>query len=306
MYNYTARSSKELSFKKGDIIQVYKRSNSDWWDGCLDGVDGYVPCAYIRILDEDNIDADSNKDSPPGSICKPQSLPLDRQSISDDVLPSPPSTRATPITPTGYRSGIAGDDVTRTSQLQLRYNVKSSTPEVIPEDQHLSSFKQSSSKRPDSPTMFSNSLERSRSLEHRDSPKTVDDGTKTTSLPRSSQLWQKRGVEIKSPTAAEVRGIAEGMNSPGVEMATQSRVPPPAPKPKPKPKVPKRHSNPSTELIASLQAGTMARTARESREEVPDVPNELPASPPCCEREVIGGELPSPPRSPISKQDTFL
>ena len=50
LYNYTARSAKELSFKKGDIIQVYKRSNDDWWDGSLDGLDGYIPCAYVQPI----------------------------------------------------------------------------------------------------------------------------------------------------------------------------------------------------------------------------------------------------------------
>lgn len=313
MYHYTARSSKELSFKKGDIIHVYKRSNNDWWDGCLDGLDGFVPSAYVQLLDEDNVDGVPNKETSSESREKPQSLALDQpQPFSDDAFPSPPSTRATPTTqvtppPPYVRSPVISGD----SHLHLRHLHKpSSTPEVIPEDQHLSSFKRSSFKRAESPTTYASSgtVERTRSLEKRDSPKVVEEGNKTASLPRAGALWQRRGVEPMSP-AGEPRGVAEGMNSPSMEMGPQqfTRAPPPAPKPKPKPKVPKRNSNPSTELIASLQAGAMARNAREPREELRSDSDEMPPPPPpCSEREVVGGEETSPPCSPVSKQDTFL
>ena len=42
IYDYSARSSKELSFKKGDIIQVFKRFNREWWDGTINGTEGFV------------------------------------------------------------------------------------------------------------------------------------------------------------------------------------------------------------------------------------------------------------------------
>ncbi|EDO46865.1 predicted protein, partial [Nematostella vectensis] len=53
LYDYSARSSKELSFKKGDIIRVFKRFNDDWWDGTLGDSDGFVPASYIKIQDPD-------------------------------------------------------------------------------------------------------------------------------------------------------------------------------------------------------------------------------------------------------------
>lgn len=318
LYNYTARSTKELSFKKGDIIQVFKRSNNDWWDGCLDGVDGYVPCAYVQVLDEDNVDGLSVKDSPPESRKKPQSLALEREpSLEGEVFNSPSSSRSTPVTtPTGgygYRPAIAGQDMTR-SQLLLRHVHKSSTSDVIPEDPHMSSFKRSSIKRSDSPSKSpSNTLERTRSLTDRGSPKIVEEGNKTYSLPRSGASgppWQGKGPETARVSPDEARGVAEGILSPSSETSPPqfSRAPPPATKPKPKPKVPKRNSNPSTDLIASLQAGTMARTARESRDETPVDSDELPPPPPpSSEREVIGGELPPAPLTPTAtKQDTFL
>ena len=308
LYSYKARSDKELTFKKGDIIQVFKRSNNDWWDGCLDGVDGFVPCAYVQLLEEDGVDA-------PESQTTPQSLSLERDTPPvADSLPSPSPVRSTP--PHGNRP----DDVVQ-SQIILRHVHKPSSPEVIPEEGHLSSFKRSSFKRAVSPSKSpSGSLERSRSLnDQRSSPKIVEEVNRTGSLPRSSHVnsakTDRRSQSGEPLSPVEARGVAEGSLSPGLETGGQpanrgpaqfTRAPPPAPKPKPKPKVPKRNSNPSTELIASLQAGTAARTARhESHSD--ETEHELPPPPPPCEeREVIGGETPSPPRSPMGKQDTFL
>ncbi|XP_032219834.1 SLIT-ROBO Rho GTPase-activating protein 1 [Nematostella vectensis] len=59
LYDYSARSSKELSFKKGDIIRVFKRFNDDWWDGTLGDSDGFVPASYIKIQDPDSTEGDS-------------------------------------------------------------------------------------------------------------------------------------------------------------------------------------------------------------------------------------------------------
>ena len=309
LYHYKARSDKELSFKKGDIIQVFKRSNNDWWDGCLDGVDGFVPCAYVQLLDDDGVDA-------PEARTAPQSLSLERDTPpATDSLPSPsPSpVRSTPT------HGNRPDDAAQ-SQLILRHHVhKPSTPDVIPEEGQLSSFKRSSFKRAVSP---SGSLERSRSLnDQRSSPKNVEEVNRTGSLPRSSYnvnsgSLDRRSQSVEPLSPGEARGVAEGSFSPASEIGGQSanrgptqftRAPPPAPKPKPKPKVPKRNSNPSTELIASLQAGTAARTARhESHSDELEHDDLPPPPPPCDEREVIGVETPSPPRSPMGKQDTFL
>ena len=322
LYNYKARSDKELSFKKGDIIQVFKRSNNDWWDGSLDGVDGFVPCAYVQVLEDDHIDGHS-----PESRSTPQSLPLDRDAPpGSESLPSPSSARSIPMhtstPPHGKGSAIGSDDVGH-SQLLLRHHVhKPSTPEVIPEDTHLSSFKKSSFKRPTSPSKSpSNSLERSRSLnDNRSSPTTVEDLNRTGSLPRSSVItsgsWERRSHGSEPLSPVEARGVAEGSFSTGSETASQppnrgpaqfTRAPPPAPKPKPKPKVPKRLSNPSPDIIASLQAGSAARTARhESHSDTSEHDDLPPPPPPCEEREVVGGETPSPPHSPMVKEDTFL
>ena len=78
LYNYSARSPKELSFKKGDIIKVYKRFNDDWWDGCHNDTEGFVPASYIRILPEETDgevpDSDSGCVSPTSET--PPKVPL--------------------------------------------------------------------------------------------------------------------------------------------------------------------------------------------------------------------------------------
>lgn len=79
MFDYSARSSKELSFKKGDVIRVFKRFNKDWWDGTINGTDGFVPAEYIRLSTDDDVDITDGE----GNISIPGELsPLPKVSSS--------------------------------------------------------------------------------------------------------------------------------------------------------------------------------------------------------------------------------
>ena len=69
-----------MSFKKGDIIRVFKRFNQDWWDGTINGTDGFVPAKYIRINTEDN---DNDITDGDGS-----------SSVSSELFPSPKLSHA--------------------------------------------------------------------------------------------------------------------------------------------------------------------------------------------------------------------
>ncbi|XP_057296913.1 SLIT-ROBO Rho GTPase-activating protein 2-like isoform X2 [Hydractinia symbiolongicarpus] len=51
LHNYTARTQKEVSFNKGDILTIFSRTNSDWWDARVNGRFGFAPVPYIKILD---------------------------------------------------------------------------------------------------------------------------------------------------------------------------------------------------------------------------------------------------------------
>jgi SLIT-ROBO Rho GTPase activating protein len=48
-FDFTARSQRELSFKKGDVLTLYTQVSGDWWKGSKDGRDGLVPDKYIML-----------------------------------------------------------------------------------------------------------------------------------------------------------------------------------------------------------------------------------------------------------------
>uniref|UniRef100_A0A8C6Q1V6 SLIT-ROBO Rho GTPase activating protein 2B n=1 Tax=Nothobranchius furzeri TaxID=105023 RepID=A0A8C6Q1V6_NOTFU len=58
-FDYVGRSGRELSFKKGVVLQLFQRASHDWWEGRLNGTHGLVPHQYIVVKDR----ADSMSDS---------------------------------------------------------------------------------------------------------------------------------------------------------------------------------------------------------------------------------------------------
>ncbi|XP_061756713.1 intersectin-2-like isoform X6 [Nerophis ophidion] len=49
MYNYTAANRDELSFSKGQLINVLDKTNSDWWKGETNGITGLLPTNYVKM-----------------------------------------------------------------------------------------------------------------------------------------------------------------------------------------------------------------------------------------------------------------
>uniref|UniRef100_A0A8C7TVB7 Uncharacterized protein n=1 Tax=Oncorhynchus mykiss TaxID=8022 RepID=A0A8C7TVB7_ONCMY len=49
MFDYTARSATELSFKQGDPLLLHSKASSDWWRGEAGGVRGLIPHKYISV-----------------------------------------------------------------------------------------------------------------------------------------------------------------------------------------------------------------------------------------------------------------
>lgn len=50
LYDYTARSDKELSFHHGEVLQVVEKTpDHNWWDGFHGGRRGFIPVAYVEI-----------------------------------------------------------------------------------------------------------------------------------------------------------------------------------------------------------------------------------------------------------------
>jgi len=50
LYDYTALTETELSFKQGDIILIIAKPDDFWWDGDLNGKVGYIPSNYVEEI----------------------------------------------------------------------------------------------------------------------------------------------------------------------------------------------------------------------------------------------------------------
>ncbi|XP_038551599.1 SLIT-ROBO Rho GTPase-activating protein 2 isoform X2 [Micropterus salmoides] len=84
-FDYSGRTSRELSFKKGASLLLYQRASDDWWEGQHNGVDGLVPHQYIVVQDM----TDGGRGSPKPDV------------DSRDLLEERVSTRGSAASPTG-------------------------------------------------------------------------------------------------------------------------------------------------------------------------------------------------------------
>jgi len=50
IYNFDAQNEKELSFKKGDILDLTHTVDDNWLEGTVDGRSGIFPKTYIKVL----------------------------------------------------------------------------------------------------------------------------------------------------------------------------------------------------------------------------------------------------------------
>ena len=52
LYDYKARTEKELTFSRGDMLDVIdKTQDGNWWDGFHEGKRGYIPVKYVEIAE---------------------------------------------------------------------------------------------------------------------------------------------------------------------------------------------------------------------------------------------------------------
>ena len=49
LYDFKARSSREVNFHKGETIILYKQVSNDWWRGSVNGREGLIPDKYIML-----------------------------------------------------------------------------------------------------------------------------------------------------------------------------------------------------------------------------------------------------------------
>ena len=48
-YDFNGRTEKELTFRKGDILELFKKVSADWWEGAMHKRKGLIPDKYIHI-----------------------------------------------------------------------------------------------------------------------------------------------------------------------------------------------------------------------------------------------------------------
>ena len=54
LYDYVAKTEREITFKRGDVISVLDQQDKSWWYGMLDGESGYFPKNYVEIIVEEH------------------------------------------------------------------------------------------------------------------------------------------------------------------------------------------------------------------------------------------------------------
>ncbi|MEQ2191223.1 SLIT-ROBO Rho GTPase-activating protein 3, partial [Xenoophorus captivus] len=86
-FDYTGRSPRELSFKKGASLLLYHRASEDWWEGRHNGVDGLIPHQYIVVQDlddafSDNLSQKADSEASSGPL-------LEEKGSSKNDIPSP-------------------------------------------------------------------------------------------------------------------------------------------------------------------------------------------------------------------------
>lgn len=87
LYDYTARSDKELTFSKGDMLHVVSKTpDHNWWDGFHQKKRGFIPVAYVEILQLESI----NVPEPPERKSSIQLLDEPDEKIHIPKISEPP------------------------------------------------------------------------------------------------------------------------------------------------------------------------------------------------------------------------
>ncbi|XP_063303152.1 SLIT-ROBO Rho GTPase-activating protein 1 isoform X2 [Pelobates fuscus] len=114
-FDYSGRSARELSFKKGASLLLYHRASDDWWEGRHNGIDGLVPHQYIVVQDMDDAFSDTlsqkaDSEASSGPVTDDKSSSKDMNSPTDrrpDIYLARHRRRADPPPP--RRSGRTSD-----------------------------------------------------------------------------------------------------------------------------------------------------------------------------------------------------
>uniref|UniRef100_A0A6Q2Y3Q9 SLIT-ROBO Rho GTPase activating protein 1b n=1 Tax=Esox lucius TaxID=8010 RepID=A0A6Q2Y3Q9_ESOLU len=141
-FDYTGRSGRELSFKKGTSLQLFQRASHDWWEGRLNGTHGLVPHQYITLKDSDHGNGGPlERSSPPVTgHFSPRDLLLGRGNGLTPPLDSPErrrrSTAAVTLTVSRHDSLRRPEDtpIRRSSSGQHGFSSRALDPDTLAQD----------------------------------------------------------------------------------------------------------------------------------------------------------------------------
>jgi len=92
-YNEDGRDADDLSFSAGDIIEVVKEENADWWMGRYNGKQALFPSAYVEKIATPTSPAPAPRSVPPlsnaNSGSKPAYRPFMAAHQGRDAPPAP-------------------------------------------------------------------------------------------------------------------------------------------------------------------------------------------------------------------------
>ncbi|XP_051879992.1 intersectin-2b isoform X2 [Pristis pectinata] len=75
IYDYTAVNEDELSFSKGQLINVINKDDPDWWQGELNGMNGLFPSNYVKTT----VDSDPSQQWCADLYCLDTMQPMERK-----------------------------------------------------------------------------------------------------------------------------------------------------------------------------------------------------------------------------------
>lgn len=117
LYDYDARSDKELTFNRGDALQVItKTPDNNWWDGFHASKRGFIPVAYVEITEL------KTSPSPPVDACT--SSPASSTTLP---IPAPPQRKSSMPNPAEEASSKIGEPSQPTIEEEV---TPSTTPEL--------------------------------------------------------------------------------------------------------------------------------------------------------------------------------
>ncbi len=84
LYDYTEKSPREVSVKKGDVLTLINSNNKDWWKVEINDRQGFVPAAYVKKIEVESVQAATTDQSQPSSSMSSTNVAARQQQIENE------------------------------------------------------------------------------------------------------------------------------------------------------------------------------------------------------------------------------